>query len=72
MRLPAIMIGGIDEVIDDYLMPLILNDRHSTFVRLPNDQIRLAPRLLRYQTSRHDLIDDMFQYAEEKEQLLPP
>jgi hypothetical protein len=41
------MINGIDDVVDNYMMPAIENDRHSAFTRLQNDQIRLAPRLSR-------------------------
>ena len=42
MRLPAVTINGID---DHHMMPAIENGPHSAFLRLPDDQIRLAARL---------------------------
>jgi len=41
------MFNGIDDLVDNYMMLAIENDRHLAFIRLQNDQIRLAPRLSR-------------------------
>jgi hypothetical protein len=41
------MINGIDDVVDNYMMPTVENDRHSAFIRLQDDQIRFALRLSR-------------------------
>ncbi|KAN0068478.1 hypothetical protein V8E54_013202 [Elaphomyces granulatus] len=47
VRLPSVMITGLDEVIENYLMTTIETDPYSSFTRLPTDTTRLATKVSR-------------------------
>ncbi|OXV12201.1 hypothetical protein Egran_00038, partial [Elaphomyces granulatus] len=47
IRLPAVIITGIDDLIDNHLMPLIETDPYSDFVRPPTVESRLVAKLPR-------------------------